>query len=155
MELATINVRILITVRKPFPKWKPEIFETTFWHWIQFRFWRNVFIVILNYGCGLTDTLTMHTPKTTRHSVWKSLKKVAFNIASYGATFTFWFWIDKSSWKMPKIISRVFENWSLRSNSVTRQVTLKGQKLVKTPKITNVTFWVDKSYLKIVNFGKF
>ena len=34
-----------------------------------------------------------------------------------------------------KIISRVFENWSLRSNSVTRQVTLKGQKLVKNAQI--------------------
>ena len=47
-------------------------------------------------------------------------KKSHFNIASYGATFTFW--VDKSSLKMPKNSQfwRVFEDMNFRSNSVTR-----------------------------------
>ena len=48
---------------------------------------------------------------------WKLQKKSHFYIAS---EVKFTFWVDKSSLKMQKK-SEVLKNWSIRSNSVTRQ----------------------------------
>ena len=64
------------------------------------------------------------TPKKKRndmrhknHVVWKSKKK------SHSTLLTFW--MDKSKLKMPKIVhfGEFLQIWSLRSNSVTRQVS--------------------------------
>ena len=61
-----------------------------------------------------------------RHSVWKSQKK---SHSILRVTFTFW--VDKSSLKMPKIVNfgELLKTWSLRSNSVTRQVNLNRTKI--------------------------
>ena len=57
------------------------------------------------------------------HSVWKSQKK---SLAIRAKQDTFAFWVDKRSLKMPKMINfgDFWKTWSLRPNSVTRQVTL-------------------------------
>ena len=73
------------------------------------------------------------------HGVWKSEKKVAFNIAS---EVKFTFWVDKSLLKMPKMVhfGEFFENWSLQSNSATRQVTFIRTKIVPKLKNSNAIF---------------
>ena len=57
----------------------------------------------------------------------KITEKGSFNIAR--ATFTFW--VIKSWLKMPKMVyfGEFLKTWSLRSNSVTRQVSLKKTKI--------------------------
>ena len=42
-----------------------------------------------------------------------------------------WFWVDKSSLKMPKMVhfGEFLKTWSLRSNSVTRQVSFNRTKI--------------------------
>ena len=62
------------------------------------------------------------------HCIWKSQKKSHSILRAKRATFTFW--VGKSWLKMPKNspIWRVFEKLSLRSNSVTRQVTFNKTK---------------------------
>ena len=59
----------------------------------------------------------------------KITEKVSFNIASYGAPFTFW--VDKSSWKIPKMVhfGEFLKTWCLRFNSVTRQDTFNWTKI--------------------------
>ena len=52
---------------------------------------------------------------------------------------TFTFWVDKSWSKMPKMVTR---SWSLRSNSVTRQVNFNRTKIGGKCQNSNVTFWV-------------
>ena len=56
------------------------------------------------------------------HAVWKSQKKYHSTLLT--------FWMDKSKLKMPKIVplGEFLKIWSLRSNSVTRQVTFKKDK---------------------------
>ena len=57
------------------------------------------------------------------HSVWKSQNKSHSTLRAKRATFTFW--VDKSWLKMPKMVHfcEFLKTWSLRSNSVTRQVS--------------------------------
>ena len=59
------------------------------------------------------------------HSVWKSQKKSHSTLRVKRASFTFW--MDKSSLKRPKMVNfgEFLKNWSLRSNSVTRQIIVK------------------------------
>ena len=66
---------------------------------------------------------------TLKHCVWKSQKKSHSTLRAKRATFTFW--VDKSSLKMPKMVHfGVFlKTWSLRSNSVTRQVSFNRTKI--------------------------
>ena len=63
------------------------------------------------------------------HGVWKSQKKVSFNNASEASKFTFW--VDKSWLKMPIMVNfgEFLKTWSLRSNSITRQVTFNRIKI--------------------------
>ena len=82
--------------------------------------------------------------------------KVAFNIASYGATFTFW--VDKSSSKKPKIVNfdDFLKTWNLRSNSVTRQVIFVRTKIggkCQNWKKSNATFSNTVLYWpRLINF---
>ena len=82
------------------------------------------------------------------HGVWKSQKKSYSTLRAKRAMFTFW--VDKSSLKMPKIVhfGEFLKTWSLRSNSVTRQVNLIGQKLVRKCQILNVKIEM-RHFLKI------
>ena len=63
------------------------------------------------------------------HSVWKSQEMSHSNLRAKRATFTFW--VDKSWLKMPKNVhfSEFLKIWSLRSNSVTRQVSFNRTKI--------------------------
>ena len=76
----------------------------------------------------------------------KITEKVSFNIASYGATFTFW--VDKSSLEMPKKVNfgEFLKTWSFWSNSVTRQ----DKNWWKMPKLKNskTTFELTKVHQK-------
>ena len=77
------------------------------------------------------------------HSVWKSHKKVAFNIASEAC-----YVYILSGQKLIKNAKngqlwRIFETWNLRSNIVTRQVYFNRIKNGGIcPKKSNATFWV-------------
>ena len=64
----------------------------------------------------------------TDHSVWKSQKKSYSTLRAKRAKFTFW--VDKSWLKMPKMVNfgEFLKTWSLRSNSVTRQVNFNRTK---------------------------
>ena len=95
-----------------------------------------------NFG-KLSSLVTSKTYKN--HSVWKSQKKSNSILRAKRATFTFW--VDKSWLKIPKIVNfgKFLKTWSLRSNSVTKQVRLKKDKnWWKMPKFksSNATFWV-------------
>ena len=64
------------------------------------------------------------------HSIWKSQKKSHSTLRAKRATFTFW--VDAKSWlKIAKIgqFGEFLETWSLRSNSVTRQVNFNRTKI--------------------------
>ena len=79
------------------------------------------------------------------HSVWKSQKKSHSTLRAKRATFTFW--VDKSWLKMPKMVhfDEFLKTWSLRSNSVTRQVSFNRTKIggkCQNWKNANATFWV-------------
>ena len=65
----------------------------------------------------------------------KITEKVSFNIASE-ASYVY-ILIGQNLIKMPKMVhfGEFLKTWSLRSNSVTRQVSLIGQKLVENAKI--------------------
>ena len=56
----------------------------------------------------------------------------------------FTFWVDKSLLKMPKKvdIDEFLKNWSLRSNSVTRQVNFNRTKIGGKYQNPNATFCV-------------
>ena len=62
------------------------------------------------------------------HGVWKAQKKSHSTLRAKRATFTFW--VDKSYSKMPKIVhfGEYLKTWSLRSGSVTRQVSFNSTK---------------------------
>ena len=66
------------------------------------------------------------------HGVWKSQKKSHSTLRAKRATFTFW--VDKSWLKMPKMVhfGEFLKTWSLRSNSVTRQVSFNRTKISGT-----------------------
>ena len=66
---------------------------------------------------------------TQNHIVWKSPKKSHSKLRAKRATFTFW--VDKSLLKMPKKVhfGEFLKIWSLRSNNVTRLVTLNRTKI--------------------------
>ena len=71
----------------------------------------------------------------------KITEKVSFNIASEAS------YVYKSSLKMPKIVhfGEFLKTWSLRSNSVTRQVSFNRTKIggkCQNAKNSNATFWV-------------
>ena len=63
------------------------------------------------------------------HGVWKSQKKSHSTLQAKRATFSFW--VDKSELKMPKMVhfGEFLKTWSLRSNSVTRQVSFNRTKI--------------------------
>ena len=63
------------------------------------------------------------------HGVWKSQKKSHSTLRAKRATFTFW--VDKSWLKMPKMVhfGEFLKTWSLRSNSVTREVSFNRTKI--------------------------
>ena len=63
------------------------------------------------------------------HGVWKSQKTTHTTLRAKRATFTFW--VDKSWLKMPKMVhfGKFLKTWSLRSNSVTRQVSFNRTKI--------------------------
>ena len=83
------------------------------------------------------------TYSLTQHGVWKSLKKYPQStLRAKRATLT---WVDKSLLKMPKMVQfgEFLKTWSLRSNSVTRQVTFDRTKLVENTRMeNNAIFWV-------------
>ena len=71
-----------------------------------------------------------HSHKSSQqHGVWKSQNKYHSTLRAKRATFTFW--VDKSWLKMPKMVhfGEVLRTWSLRSNSVTRQVSFNRTKI--------------------------
>ena len=70
------------------------------------------------------------------HSVWNSLKRSHSTLRAKRATFTFW--VDKSWLKIPKIVNygEFLKTWSLRSNSLVRQVTFNRTKM---PKLKNLS----------------
>ena len=74
--------------------------------------------------------------------VWKSQKKSHSTLRAKRATFTFW--ADKSWLKMPKMLNfgEFLQTWSLRSNSVTRQVSFNTTKIAGKCQNSNATFWV-------------
>ena len=74
------------------------------------------------------------------HSVWKSQKKSHSTLRVKRAMLTFW--RDKSKLKMSKIVhfGEFLKIWSLRSNSITRQVTFNRTKIGR--KRQNYNFWV-------------
>ena len=76
--------------------------------------------------------------KILLHSVWKSQNKSHSTLRAKRATFTFW--VDKSSLKMQKNdqFGEFLRTWSLRSNSVTRQVTFNRPKMVENAKINKL-----------------
>ena len=79
------------------------------------------------------------------HGVWKSQKKSHSSLRAKRATFTFW--MDKSSWNKPKMVhfNEFLKTWSLRSNSVTREVPINRTKIdrkCQNGKNSNETFWV-------------
>ena len=76
------------------------------------------------------------------HGVWKSQKKSYSTLRAKRATFTFW--VDKSLLKMPKMVhfGEFLKTCSLRSNIVTRQVSLNRTKLGGKCQNSNTTFWV-------------
>ena len=59
------------------------------------------------------------------HVVWKPQKRSFSKLRAKRATFTFW--VDKSYSKMAKMVhfGEFLKTWSLRSNSVTRQVSFR------------------------------
>ena len=63
------------------------------------------------------------------HGVWKSQKKSHSTLRAKRAKSTFW--VDKSSLQMPKMVhfGEFLKTWSLRSNSVTRQVSFNMKKV--------------------------
>ena len=83
-----------------------------------------------------------------KHAVWKSQKKSHSTLGAKRATFTFW--VDKSWFKMPKMVNLAIflKTWGLRWNSVTRQarqVSLNRTKIggkCQNYKNSNATFWV-------------
>ena len=82
---------------------------------------------------------------TNMHGVWKSQKKSYSTLWEKQATFTCW--VDKSWLKMPKIVhfGEFLNTWSLRTNSVTRQVNFDRSKIggkCQNWKFLNATFWV-------------
>ena len=76
------------------------------------------------------------------HGVWKSQKKSHSTLRAKRATFTFR--VDKSSLKMPKMVhfGEFLKTWSLRLNSVTRQVSFNRTKNGVKCQNSNATFWV-------------
>ena len=93
-------------------------------HKYLFSFWP-----LINFMMKLTCLLNLQFYETLCHSVWKSQKKYHSTLPAKRATFTFW--VDKSSLKMPKIVhfGEFLKIWSLRSNSVTRQVNFNRSKI--------------------------
>ena len=75
------------------------------------------------------------------HGVWKSQKKSHSTLRAKRATFTFW--MDKNRLKMPKMVhfGEFLKTWSLRSNSVTRQVSFNRRKIGGKWKIQMRHFW--------------
>ena len=67
--------------------------------------------------------------RLTVNGVLKSQKKSRSTLRAKRATLTFW--VDKSSLKMPKMVNLgdLLKTWSLRSNSVTRQVKFNRTKI--------------------------
>ena len=76
------------------------------------------------------------------HGVWKSQKKSHSTLRAKRATFTFW--VDKSWLKVPRMVhfGEFLKNWSLQSNSVTRQVSFNRKKIDGKCQNSNATFWV-------------
>ena len=79
------------------------------------------------------------------HNVWKSQKKSHSTWRAKRATFAFLAY--KSSLKMPKIVNfdEFLKSWSLRSNSVTRQVNFNWTKIgrkCQIQKLKNAPFWI-------------
>ena len=91
------------------------------------------------------------------HSVWKSSKKGAFNIASE-ASCTYILSVQKFMKNTQNILfQRVFENLILWSNSVTRHVNFKKTKIggkCQNWKRTNTTFWVICKHCSNVHVEK-
>ena len=72
-------------------------------------------------------------------------KKSPSTLRAKRAPFTFW--VDKRLSKMPKIVNfgEFLKTWSLRSKSVTRQVSFNRTKIggkCQNSKLQNATFWV-------------
>ena len=74
-------------------------------------------------------TIKTKTPSNHKHGVWKSQKKYHSTLRAKRATFTFW--VNKSWLKMPKKFhfGEFLKTWSLRSISVTRQVSFNRTKI--------------------------
>ena len=81
-----------------------------------------------------------HSKKSHMHSVLKSKKQSHSTLRAKRATFTFW--VDKRSLKRQKMVNfgGVLKIWSLRSNSVTRQVNFNWTTLVENAKIEKLQF---------------
>ena len=91
--------------------------------------WLGIWSIRTCYPCKRNPHLNSQCLKIT--------EKVSFNIA-------FTFWVDKSWLKMPKMVhfGEFFKTWSLRSNSVTRQVSFNRTKSGEKCQNSNAKFWV-------------
>ena len=92
--------------------------------------------------CKNRDCYAMNYSLIWPHGIWKSQKKSHSTLRAKRATFTFW--VDKRSIKMPDMVQvgEFLKTWSLRSNSVTRQVSFTRSKIGGKCQNSNVTFWV-------------
>ena len=99
---------------------------------------------------------TCHLEKRRRYNVWKSPKNVANNIASE-ASYVYIFSRQKLIKNAKNSqFGEFLKCWSLRSNSVTRQVIFIEEKLVKMPKLktSNETFWVIFKHCEVEGASK-
>ena len=86
------------------------------------------------------------------HGVWKSQKKPHSTLRAKRTTFTFW--VDKSLLKMVQF-GEFLKTWSLRSNSVTRQVNINRTKIGEKYQNSNATFWVIFKRFGFFKFHRF
>ena len=117
-------------------KWPPSVSNTTTGKLAIFEALSLLPTIVLMIKTTLLLTLftvknrnTLPEKKNRSHGVWKSQKKSHSTLRAKRATFTFW--VDKRLLKMPKMVhfGEFLKTWSLRSNSVTRQVSYNRTKI--------------------------
>ena len=87
----------------------------------------NCYIELLSQVCRAVSEI--YKSPYLLHGVWKSQTKSHSTLRAKRAMLTFW--INKSKFKMPTIVyfGEFLKIWSLRSNSVTKQVTFNRTKI--------------------------
>ena len=107
---------------------RPILWFFEFCNFFEFCDFFVIFVIFLGYhqckfGYGSLNRTKQVLEQTQKAQCLKIPQKVAFNITSYGATFTFW--VDKSSLKMPKI----GQFWLILENLEVKQCYQTGLEL--------------------------